>query len=143
MRTRATGPSADNHFRDLSAYTDEDADTLDPWLGEGAERLVEALRAAGPEAQVWTPVPDGKHTASFWARRFAFETVIHRADATLALGAEFTVDADVALDAVDEWMELGSLPHIFDIHPEQRELLAPGHTIHLHATDTAPETAGE
>ena len=41
----------------------------------------------------------------------------------MALGAEFTVEQEVALDALDEWMELGS--------------------IHFHATDTASEAAVE
>jgi hypothetical protein len=79
----------------------------------------------------------------FHARRMTHETVVHRADATLAVGAEFTVDADVAVDALDEWMQLGSLPEILDVHPEKRELLGPGRTLHFHASDTAPEASAE
>ncbi len=41
----------------------------------------------------------------------------------------------MAADALDEWMELGSLPEMLDFHPAQRELLGPGRTVHLHATD--------
>lgn len=139
VRTRATQPLPDEHFRDLSAYTDEDPAVLGPWLVEGAAQLVDTLRGAGPDAKVWTPVPGG--SATFYARRFAHETVIHRADATLAVGAEFIVDEAVAVDALDEWMELGSLPMHFEVHPWMRELLGPGRTIHFHATDTAPEAA--
>lgn len=135
VRTRATGPLSDEHFRDLSAYTREDPAVLGPWLAEGAERLAATLREAGPDAELWTPIAGG--TTAFYARRFTHETVIHRADATLALGAEFTLDPEVAVDAVDEWMELGSLPFHFEVHPWMRELLAPGRTIHLHATDVA------
>jgi uncharacterized protein (TIGR03083 family) len=141
VRTRATQPLPDDHFRDLSGYTDEDPAVLGPWLAEGAAQLADTLRGAGPDAEMWTAVPG--ETAMFWARRFAHETLIHRADATLALGAEFTVDEEVALDALDEWMELGSLPQMFEFHPEQRELLGPGRTLHFHATDTAPEAAAE
>jgi uncharacterized protein (TIGR03083 family) len=140
VRTRATEPPSDEHFRDLSGYTHEDPAVLAPWLTESAERLAESLREAGPDAEVWTPLPA---RSGFYARRFAHETVIHRADAVLALGREFTVDAEVALDAVDEWMELGSLPQMLDIHPRQRELLGPGRTLHFHATDTAPEADAE
>jgi Mycothiol maleylpyruvate isomerase N-terminal domain len=61
-----------------------------PWLVEGAARLADTLRGAGPDAKLWTPVPGG--STKFYARRFAHETVIHRADATLAVGAEFTVE---------------------------------------------------
>ncbi|MFD9225335.1 maleylpyruvate isomerase family mycothiol-dependent enzyme [Streptomyces sp. NPDC060064] len=141
VRTRAASPLSDEHFRDLSAYTDEDSAVLGPWLAEGAARLADTLRAAGPDAELWTPVPG--ETAKFYARRFAHETAIHRADATLADGAEFTLDEEVGIDALDEWMELGSLPQVFEYHPEQRELLGPGRTLHFHATDTAPEAAAE
>ncbi|MET7618264.1 maleylpyruvate isomerase family mycothiol-dependent enzyme [Streptomyces sp. NPDC005408] len=141
VRTRATEPASDDHFRDLSPYADEDPAVLGPWLTEGGARLADTLRAAGPDAKVWTPVPG--ETAAFFARRFAHETLVHRADATLAIGADFTAGQEVALDALDEWMELGSLPQVFDYHPEQRELLGPGRTVHLHATDTPPEAAAE
>lgn len=141
VRTRATQPPPDTHFRDLSAFVHEDAAVLDGWLAEGAEQLADTLRVAGPDTTVWTPVP-GERSA-FYARRMTHETVIHRADATLATGAGFTVDEDVALDAFDEWMELGSLPMMFEFHPEMRELLGPGRTLHFHATDTAPEAAAE
>lgn len=141
VRTRATQPPSGEQLRDLSGYTDEDPAVLGPWLGEGAAQLADTLRAAGPDAEMWTPVPG--ETAVFLARRVTHETTIHRADATLALGAEFTVDTDVAVDALDEWMELGSLPQIFEVHPEKRELLGPDRTLHFHATDTAPEAAAE
>jgi uncharacterized protein (TIGR03083 family) len=147
VRTRATQPPSDDHFRDLSRYTDEDPGVLAPWLAEGAARLAQTLRAAGPDAEVWTPVPGetpiAEKTPVFWARRFMHETLIHRADATLAVGEEFTAAEEVAIDAIDEWMELGSLPQMLDVHPQQRELLGPGRTLHFHATDTAPEASAE
>lgn len=143
VRTAATQPPPDDHFRDLSAYRNEDPAVLDPWLAEGADQLAGALREAGPDAPVWTPLPDGPATSSFYARRFAYESLIHRADAVLALGAEFTVDEQVAVDAVEEWLELGSLPLHLDLQPRLRELLGPGRTVHLHATDTAPEADAE
>jgi uncharacterized protein (TIGR03083 family) len=131
VRSLATTPPAEN-FRDLSAAV-EDPAVLAPWLTDGAARLADALRQAGPDAELWTPVPAG--TTRFYARRFAHETTIHRADATLALGATFTVGQDFAADAIDEWMELGSLPMHFEVHPWMRELLGPGRTLHFHATD--------
>jgi MDMPI C-terminal domain len=95
----------------------------------------------GLAARVWTPVPGGN--AAFYARRFTHETGIHRADATLAVGAEFTIDKQVAIDAIDEWMDLGSLPMHFEIHPWMRELLGPDRTLHFHATDTEPRAGAE
>jgi uncharacterized protein (TIGR03083 family) len=141
VRTRAASPPPDVALRNPSEKEDEDPAVLADWLAEGAERLADTLRAAGPGARMWTAVSG--ETAAFWARRFAHETVMHRADASLAAGADFTVDREVALDALDEWMELGSLPEMFEYHPRQRELLGPGRTIHLHATDAPPEAAAE
>lgn len=112
-----------------------------PWLIEAAARLADTLRGTGPDTKVWTPVPGA--TAEFYARRFAHETAVHWAHATLAIGAEIRLGQDAALDAIDEWMELGSLPMHFEVHPWMRELLDPGRTLHFHATDTAPQAAAE
>jgi uncharacterized protein (TIGR03083 family) len=142
VRTGATEPLPDNHFRDLSAFPDEDSAVLAPWLLESATALTGALRAVGPDAPVTTgPIPDG--VAAFYARRFTHETAIHRADAVLALGEAFTLEPDVAVDCLDEWMELGSLPMHFEWHPWTRELLGPGRTLHFHATDTDPDRGAE
>ena len=70
---------------------------------------------------MWTPVPG--YDGDFWPRRFAHEALVHRADAALALGVPFAAEADVAADAIDEWMELGSLPMMLDAEPALRELL--------------------
>jgi hypothetical protein len=51
-------------------------------------------------------------------------------------GDQGGVDADMACDGVEEWLELGSLPFHFDVHPWMRELLVPDRVIGLHATDT-------
>ncbi|MCE3555563.1 SCP2 sterol-binding domain-containing protein, partial [Pseudonocardia sp. RS11V-5] len=91
------------------------------------------LVAAGPGTEVRGPFHF--RSAAFWARRFAHETLLHRADAALAAGTPFVVDPEVALDALDEWMELDVLPQHFDLRPEKRELLAPGRTLALEATD--------
>ena len=133
VATRASRPPSDVAFRDLSGVTDEDPDSLSESLTEAAVELAATLAQAGPDAQMWCPVDGGG--AAFYARRFAFETAIHRADAALALGAQFDLGPEVAADALDEWMELGCLPFHFEVHPWMRELLAPGRTIGLHATD--------
>jgi uncharacterized protein (TIGR03083 family) len=141
VRTRAAGPVSDEHFRDLSVGAGEDPAVAGPWLAEGAAQLAGTLREAGPGTPLWTPVPGG--TTAFYARRFTHETALHRADATLALGAEYTLDQAVALDAIDEWMELSALPMHFEVHPQTRELLGPGRTLHFHATGTPPDLAAE
>jgi uncharacterized protein (TIGR03083 family) len=140
--SRAAEPVPEpDDVRDLAAYRDEDPAVVGPWLAEGAAALAGALREAGPDAPLWTPVPGG--STRFYARRFTHETALHRADATLALGQQYGLGQDVALDAVDEWLQLGSLPMHFEINPQMRDLLGPGRSLHLHATDTPPEAAAE
>jgi uncharacterized protein (TIGR03083 family) len=138
VRKRADPAPVDDEWRDLSAYTHEDPAVLGPWLTAGAERLVDSLRAAGPAAEVATPVPN--QATIFFARRMTHETVMHRADASLAAGVAFRLAQDVAVDAQDEWIQLGSLPVMLEFYPERRELLAPGRTLLFHATDTPAGT---
>jgi uncharacterized protein (TIGR03083 family) len=142
VRTRATGPVGEDEFDTRRAAVDtvEDPAELASWLLAGASELARQLRSVGPDTPLWTPVP-ASDNALFYARRFTHETAMHRADATIALGAGFTIDPDVALDTIDEWMALGSLPIHFEVHPRTRELLGPGRTLHFHATDT-PQDAG-
>lgn len=135
VRTRATGPLPDTRIREVPADPGVDPAVLGAWLVEGARELAKALREAGPDAEVWSPAPGG---APFLARRMAHETVVHRADAALTVGAEYEVDEEIAVDTLDEWMELGAMPQFLEAFPEKRELLGPGRTLHFHATDTSP-----
>ncbi|MFB6435936.1 maleylpyruvate isomerase family mycothiol-dependent enzyme [Streptomyces sp. NPDC056411] len=141
VRTRATEPPPDTALRVLPRDPTEAPSDLADRLTEGAGLLADALLAAGPDASIWTPLPSG--SPRFFARRMCHETVIHRADATLALHTDFSVPEPVAVDALDEWMELGSLPEMFDYHPDRRALLGPGRTLHFHATDTPPEARAD
>jgi uncharacterized protein (TIGR03083 family) len=97
---------------------------------QGAE-LVAALRAADPNAPMFAWGND-KHVR-FWLRRMLNETTIHRTDAEEAVGAESAIEPAVAVDIVDELLDL--LPYAVTFRPEVRELHGDGETIHLHATD--------
>jgi uncharacterized protein (TIGR03083 family) len=134
VRTRATGPVPGGLVDDVSAYPDEDESFLVPWLTEGAERLSATLRAAGPDAQVWNPSADRPAAAAFWARRMTYETAVHRADAALTAGAEFALEADLAVDAVEEWLEYSTFPEAFEPRPDLPDLLGPDRTLHFRAT---------
>ncbi|MEU7134059.1 maleylpyruvate isomerase family mycothiol-dependent enzyme [Streptomyces sp. NPDC046261] len=118
-----------------------DADSLDAHLEEGARQLVETLREAGPEAEVWSF--GAEQNASFWVRRMTHETVMHRADVFAAVGAEYTLDAAVAADCLDEWLEIVTSPQAVAYKPELGELTGPGRTLHLHATDCTAELNAE
>jgi uncharacterized protein (TIGR03083 family) len=119
----------------------EDTDELRAWLRDGAAELVEAIRSAGPLAPMWTWTDD--QSAGFWARRMAHETAMHRADAELALGRQFALEADLAADAISEWLSLLSLPQAVQFRPELAELRGEGQILHLHSTDPGLGEAGE
>ncbi|MFJ9543180.1 maleylpyruvate isomerase family mycothiol-dependent enzyme [Streptomyces sp. NPDC101225] len=135
VRERAAGPVSGDPVDDPSVYAHVNGDALVGWLGEGAARLSATLRAAGPGMRVWTPAHE-RSTALFWARRMTHETAVHRADAALATGAPFTLDAELALDAVEEWLDFSTVPEAYEPPPEGPALLGPGRTLHFEAPGT-------
>ncbi len=109
------------------------------WLTEGAARLIAVLREAG-EDQVWAfgwSVP-----ASFWARRQAHETMAHCADAQLSAGDPVHLPAELAADAIDEWLTVMSGP-LYGRPDPRAAALAPGATLRVHATDPGLGENGE
>jgi len=109
------------------------------WLTSGAAGLVDVLREAGQD-RVWTF--DGLGPASFWARRMAHETLVHCADAQLAAGEQVAMPAELAADAIDEWLTVISAP--LTGQPDPRAGALPqGRTLHVHATDSELGQAGE
>jgi uncharacterized protein (TIGR03083 family) len=111
------------------------------WLTSGAERMVRALREAGPEAPVWSW--GYAQTAGFWTRRMAHETLVHRADACLAVGAEFAPAPESAADGLSELLDLIASPRAAEIQPGFAKLAGDGQTLHFHATDDGLGAAGE
>lgn len=73
-----------------------------------------------------------KHV-SFWIRRMLHETTIHRLDAEAAAGVGGRVEPAVAVDAIDELLDI--LPFAAYFRPQVRDLHGDGETIHFHATD--------
>jgi uncharacterized protein (TIGR03083 family) len=110
------------------------------WLRAGAARIVDAVREAGSDV-VWTFT--GPAPAGFWIRRMAHETLVHRADAQFAAGAEPepVIEAEVAADAIDEWLMLltGRLSNA----DERARALPAGAVLHVHATDDGLGGRGE
>ncbi|MDW4904424.1 maleylpyruvate isomerase N-terminal domain-containing protein [Streptomyces sp. ADMS] len=138
VRTRAE-ENVDENEVPLSGgpETTGDPAALDAWLAETGELLVGTLREAGPDAKVWTW--GWERSSGFWARRMAHEITVHRADATLTAGMPYEVAADIAADAIDEWLQIVEFAQRTDPHDAAKELRGPGRSIHLHATDTAAE----
>jgi uncharacterized protein (TIGR03083 family) len=120
----------------------DDPAALDAWLAEAAEAAATTLRSAGPdaEAQLWTV----RWPTAAWARRAAQDIVVHRADAAGAVGAAYTVEGDLAVDAVDEFLDLLSgLAAAEAAGGAEGTGVEPGGTVHLHATDADPGLPAE
>lgn len=115
-----------------------DLDDAIAWLNGGAQRLVDAVEGTGAETPIWTFL--GPRPAGWWIRRRLHENAIHRADAALAVGADFTLDAEVAADGIDEFLER----IVIQAGKDGAALpLEGGDTLHLHATDPGLGEAGE
>lgn len=101
------------------------------WFAEQRMAMLAALENADPDSLVWNWSRSSPGPTSFWTRRMAHETLIHRVDVETAQGASPALGyPEVAADTVSEFFEL--------FYPRfETQLLAAGFadSMHLHATD--------
>ena len=102
-----------------------------PWLRAGAAALAQEMRAADPEAAVWTWA--GPATPVWWMRRQALETAVHRVDAELAHGAAPDLAPELAVTGMEETFDAW-ITRYAGTGEDTGE-----RTMHLHATDVAAE----
>jgi uncharacterized protein (TIGR03083 family) len=108
------------------------------WLNAGAQRLTDAVEQTGVETPVWTFL--GTRPANWWIRRRLHEAAVHRADAAIAVGSDFTLEPALAADGISEWLERIAI----QAGSQGAALpLEDGQTLHLHATDPGLGDAGE
>ncbi len=69
----------------------------------------------------------------FWSRRMVHETLMHRIDAELALGRTPALDAALAVDGIDEFLD--NLPHAAYWTPGVAEIKGNGESLALEARD--------
>jgi uncharacterized protein (TIGR03083 family) len=114
------------------------ADRAD-WINAGASRVIAAVAAADDEP-VWA---FGRQApASFWARRQAHETAMHRIDAELAVGLAAVLDAALAADGIDEWLGTVTSPR-YRGRGDVTGALPGGATLHLQAEIGGQPAAAE
>ncbi|MFF4953175.1 maleylpyruvate isomerase family mycothiol-dependent enzyme [Streptomyces chattanoogensis] len=101
------------------------------WLDESAAVAADAFAATDPDLPMWAWGAD-QH-ARFWARRMLFETLVHRADAELALGLRPAIDRTLAVDGIDEF--LVNLPFATFFAPKVANLRGTGQTILFRTND--------
>src|SRR5262249_43068525 len=104
------------------------------WVRDGAARLAEAVSTgSGP---VWTHLGPG--APSYWARRMAHETAVHRADGEIAVGTRPEINPVVAANGIAEW--LGFLPAVQSFEqPDNPSPMPKNKVVHFHATDEAAD----
>lgn len=105
-----------------------DAD-LPAFYREGLAATVAVLSAVDPAQPNWTWSSD--HTAGFVIRRMAQETAVHRWDADDAAGAAVPIEAALASDGIDEFLE-----HFLQAGSDSAPV---GGSVHLHCTDVPGE----
>ncbi len=86
-------------------------DGVDPvdWYTAALEELLGVLGEVDPDAPTMTWA--GEQPTWFWHRRLAQEAAVHRVDAESALGGGEPIDHDLALDGIDEVLELFLTKH--------------------------------
>ena len=114
----------------------DDPDAAIDWLNAGAQLLLDSVDGVGAHTAVWTFIGPGP--AQWWIRRRVHETAVHRADAAIAVGADYQLAPEVAADGITEWLERVVIEGKGESAP-----LDDGQTLHLHATDDGLGSAGE
>jgi len=110
-----------------------DRDGMIEWLHRGPRDLIDAVAQSGPDTPVWTFL--GPRPAAWWIRRRLHETAVHRADAAIALGADFGIDPVIAADGITEYLERVAIRANAEDPAWGDRPLADGQSLHLHATD--------
>lgn len=105
------------------------------WYRNGLHQVVTDLSARSPGDETWTFAATGPGTVSWWARRMALETAVHRADAQLALGAgPDPLDSALAVEGIDETFT------VFLPMARSRGAVEGLHgSLHVHTTDAEGE----
>jgi uncharacterized protein (TIGR03083 family) len=75
------------------------------WFGSALSRLLAELTSREPASAAYTWYPPEQNVA-FWIRRMAQETVVHRVDAESASGQVTAAPDDLAVDGIDEVLDL-------------------------------------
>lgn len=119
--------------RDLALAPPEGRSGNPDWLRECGATLLKALRAADPDAGMWSWGAD-QHVR-FWSRRMLHETLVHRVDVVLTSVRPVAVDPVIAADCVDEF--LVNLRAAAAFSPRVLEIKGGSEVIELACTDTA------
>jgi uncharacterized protein (TIGR03083 family) len=111
----------------FAAELPDDAELL-PWFDEGVDALLIALRSVDLDSPAWNWAPHTPQVASFWPRRMALETAVHRWDAQSAHHDANGFDVAIAVDGIDEMVTV--------MGPSEPDPESPTGTAVIRASDT-------
>jgi uncharacterized protein (TIGR03083 family) len=97
------------------------------WLQEGTAELAGALQESN--ATVWTIAGTGP--AEFWLRRMVHDTTVHYVDAAITAGIGYEIPEDLAIDGIQEGLELLATPGIEERNAAVAELRGDGQTLQI------------
>jgi len=123
--------AATDHFTspgDRGRIPDDDALVVE-WLQHVRTAMLSTMASTEPDADAWSFAANDQ-TAGFWQRRMAQETVVHNWDAHDAIGQTYAIDAELALDGINEYFAVG-----LQYSSSKPGRLYPSETLHLHRTD--------
>ncbi|WP_419907948.1 maleylpyruvate isomerase family mycothiol-dependent enzyme [Candidatus Poriferisodalis sp.] len=107
--------------------------SVSQWHADAFSALTDLMTGRPSDAEAWTWDPENQ-SMSFWWRRMAHESTMHRWDAEAALGiTPAPIAPGLAVDGIDE---------LFDVYVRLRRpdgFAGDGETVHLHATDAHGE----
>lgn len=109
-----------------------DGESWSDWFQAGVDAAVEHMRGVDPAEHRWTWFPADQR-AGWYHRRTTQETLVHRIDAELTVGAVTDVDPELAADGIAEMCE------VFVPSAAGQPIGGNGETLHLHATDAESE----
>lgn len=94
------------------------------WFDASLDALLAELRERGPDAPAYTWWP-ADQTVGFWFRRMAQESAVHRLDVEDGRGTPTPIDTELAVDGVDEVLELFLADDWASLDPKEWEGVDP------------------
>jgi uncharacterized protein (TIGR03083 family) len=109
------------------------------WLTDAAAEAKQAFESVADDTPVWDP-SGAAAGVQFWSRRLLGEACVHRADAAAALGMRYELAPEVAVEAVEDWLNTLTSQGYWENRPDFADAMrGGGQTVHFHASDAPGE----